>query len=142
MYLLLDENEYSRWIASAKKTLESARGDQARGDYNWACFKAQQAGGLAAKALLHGIGEAAYGHSVSRLLSNASTKGFAVPEEVMDCGRDLDKYYIPTRYPSAWSEGSPHEYYSERDGARAIYCAEIIISWVEEQWESLKRGGD
>ena len=39
---MLDEAVYSRWISMARRTLESARGDLERGDYNWACFKAQQ----------------------------------------------------------------------------------------------------
>ena len=37
---MLDEAEYTRWINSSRKTLNSALGDLERGDYNWACFKA------------------------------------------------------------------------------------------------------
>lgn len=65
---MLDEDKYARWIRSSKGTLRSAKGDLDRGDYNWACFKAQQAAEFAVEALLHGIGFHACGHSVSRLL--------------------------------------------------------------------------
>jgi HEPN domain-containing protein len=66
---MLDESEYSRWIKSSKRTLDSPGGDLERGDYNWVCFKAQQAAELAVEALLHGLGMPAYGHSVSKLLA-------------------------------------------------------------------------
>ena len=137
---MLDETEYSRWISSAKKTLESARGDLSRGDYNWTCFKAQQAAEMAVKALLHGLGLPAYGHSISKLLINLRSKGLQVPNDIIDIAKSLDKYYIPTRYPNAWVEGSPHEYYTKGDADSAIECARNIIEWVEEVWRYLRRG--
>jgi len=139
---MIDETEYARWIVTAKKTLDSAKGDLARGDYNWACFKAQQAAEFAVKALLHGIGAPAHGHSVSKLLSMLSAKGLNIPRELMQLAKTLDKYYVPTRYPNAWAEGAPHEYFTEEDASNAISYAEKIISWVEETWRSLKRGRD
>lgn len=139
--MFFDEDEYLRWVSTAKRTLESARGDLARGDYNWACFKAQQAAELAVKALLHGFGMPAYGYSVSRLISDISSRGITVPGEVMYYAKTLDKYYIPTRYPNAWVEGVPYEYYVEQDAVNAIKYVEEIISWVEDVWRSLRRGG-
>ncbi|MEM4535841.1 MAG: HEPN domain-containing protein [Nitrososphaerota archaeon] len=65
---MLDGSEFSRWISMVKKTIDSSRGDLERGDYNWACFKAQQSAEFAVKALLHGLGLEAYGHSISSLL--------------------------------------------------------------------------
>jgi len=78
--------------------LESAHGDLDRGDYNWACFKAQQAAEAAIKALLHGLGMPAYGHSISRLLTGIKSKEVPVPEDVIEYAKTLDKYYVPTRY--------------------------------------------
>jgi len=51
---MLDEGEYSRWIGSAHKTLESAQRDYEDGDYNWACFKAHQVAEKALKAIYGG----------------------------------------------------------------------------------------
>lgn len=135
---MLDEAEYSRWKGSSKSTLGSARGDSERGDYNWACFKAQQAAEFAVKALLHGIGMPAYGHSVSRLLAEAS-RGSEVSEDVVQGAKTLDKYYVPTRYPNAWVEGVPEEYYTERDAEEAFTSAEAVIGFVEKSWSLLKR---
>jgi len=136
---LLDIDEYLRWIISAKKTLDSARGDLKRGDYNWACFKAQQSAELAVKALLHGLGMPAYGHSVSRLILYVRSKGISVSEEVLEYAKTLDKYYVPTRCPNAWAEGAPHEYYTKRDAEESIRIAHKIVNWVEKLWKSLEK---
>ena len=93
---MLDEREFERWFEAAKRGLESARGDLDREDYNWACFKAQQAAELAVKGLLHGLGMPAYGHSVSRLLRQLEEKGLAASEDIVQAAKDLDKYYVPT----------------------------------------------
>ncbi len=136
---MLDETEYARWIKASKGTLRSARGDLDRGDYNWTCFKAQQAAEFAVKALLHGLGLPAYGHSISGLLTRVP-EDLAVQDEVIQDAKTLDKYYVPTRYPNAWAEGIPEEYYTKRDAESAIRCAEEVIGWVEASWRSLKGG--
>ena len=137
---MLDEAEYARWIRSSKGTLSSAGGDLERGDFNWACFKAQQAAELAAKALLHGLGLPVYGHSVSRLLTDFPPD-LRVRGEVVQAAKTLDKYYVPTRYPNVWAEGAPEDYYTREDAEDAIKCAEAIIGWVEASWRSLKGEG-
>lgn len=139
VFSLLDEAEYSRWMRSSRNTLGSAGGDSEREDYNWACFKTHQAAEFAVKALLHGVGMPAYGHSVSRLLAEAS-RGSEISEDVVQAAKTLDKYYVPTRYPNAWVEGTPEDYYTERDAEEAIKSAEVIIGFVESSWSSLKRG--
>ena len=136
---MLDDKEYLRWINTAKKNIESAYKDLEHGDYNWACFKAQQAGEAAVKALLHGIGVSAYGHSISKLLHSLKEIGLSVSDPLINYAKILDKYYIPTRYPNAWAEGSPHEYYTRDDGLKAIKSAEEIINWVEDTWRLLKQ---
>lgn len=138
MFLLLDDSEYSRWMSFSRSTLGSAGGDSERSEHNWACFKAQQAAEFAAKALLHGVGMPAFGHSVSRLLAESST-GLGVPDEVVQAAKTLDKYYVLTRYPHAWAEGVPSEYYTERDAEEAMASAEAVIGHVESSWASLKR---
>ncbi|MEM2739839.1 MAG: HEPN domain-containing protein [Candidatus Bathyarchaeia archaeon] len=137
---MLDGSEYLRWISTARRTLESAYGDMDRGDYNWACFKAQQAAEFAVKALLYGIGSPAYGHSVAKLLMNVRSAGISIPDEVVEYAKTLDKYYVPTRYPNVWAEGMPHEYYTKLDATNAISYSGYVISWVEDLWRYLKRG--
>ncbi|MEM3109533.1 MAG: HEPN domain-containing protein [Candidatus Bathyarchaeia archaeon] len=137
-YFMLDDEEYHRWMRSSRMTLESARGDLERGDYNWACFKAHQAAEFAVKALLHGLGLPAHGHGVSKLLME-------LPEGLEAHGmlreaKALDKYYVPTRYPDAWAEGTPEDYYTGEDAEEAVGYAKKIIDKVEHSWRSL--GGE
>ena len=133
MPVYLDESEYNRWQSHAKSTLRSAQIDKSSGFYNWACFKAQQAAEYMAKALLRGMGIESYGHSVSQLLKNAEFN-----EKVLNLAKKIDKYYIPTRYTDAWSEGLPEDYYTLEDAEDAIMCAESVMIEVEERWKSLK----
>jgi len=136
---MLDEEEYYRWMKASIKTLESASGDLNRGDYNWACFKAHQSAEFAVKALLHGLGLPAYGHSISKLLIKMQ-KNLEV-QQVLQEAKILDKYYIPTRYPNAWVEGSPEDYYTKNEGEEAIKHAKKLIEWVEGLWKLLKKEG-
>lgn len=137
LFRLLDEDEFNRWFNMALGTVRSAEGDLERGDYNWACFKAHQSAEFAVKALLRGVGEGAYGHSVSALLAAAHVGLKA--QDVMQQAKTLDKYYIPTRYPNVWAEGSPADYYTKEDASQAIEYAKSIIAWVEAAWKLLKQ---
>ncbi len=133
---MLDYSEFSRWMDMAKRTLESARRDAEGGDYNWACFKAQQAAEFAVKAYLYGIGQPRAGHAVSLLLSH-----IGAPEELVDKAKYLDKMYVPTRYPNAWSEGAPYQYYTRRDAEEAIEICREVIDYIEARWKALRSSG-
>ena len=134
---LFDDEEYRRWIEMSKRTLHSAEGDLEREDHNWACFKAHQAAGCAVKALLHGLGLAPKGHSISLLTRSIPRE--LNPDEILDLAKTLDKHYIPTRYPNAWSEGIPADYYTLKDSREAVSYASKIINWVEEKWKLLRK---
>ncbi|MGQ9642159.1 MAG: HEPN domain-containing protein, partial [Candidatus Bathycorpusculaceae bacterium] len=86
-----------------------------------------------------GCGLPSYGHSLSRLLTSVEEDLGSIEHEIVEAAKTLDKYYIPTRYPNAWVEGSPEEYYTKMDAEAAIKSAEQIISWVEERWKLLKK---
>lgn len=124
----------------AERTLRSALRDAESGDYNWACFKAHQAAEFALKALLYGIGKPARGHSATRLLREISAL-VEVGEELFEDAALLDKFYVPTRYVDAWSEGVPYEYFTRRDAESAIGAAEKIIEFVKKTWTRLGGGG-
>ncbi|MGC9153150.1 MAG: HEPN domain-containing protein [Vulcanisaeta sp.] len=139
MGVSIDNEEFNRWILMARRTLDSARGDEDRGDYNWACFKAHQASEFAVKAFLYGVGRPVRGHSITHLLNELS-KMFPVPDDVVDLGKFLDKFYVPTRYVGAWSEGVPYEYFTRGDAEMAIKAAERIVLFVEDLWRGLLSG--
>ena len=133
----LDEDEFNRWQAHARSTLRSAYIDKSSGFYNWACFKAQQSAEYSAKAFLRGIGFDSIGQSVSMLLKKG---GFS--EDSIKLAKKIDKYYIPTRYTDAWSEGLPEDYYTIEEAEDALECSEKVISDVDDKWKSLKDGKD
>ena len=56
-------------------------------------------------------------------------------DNIINLAKKIDKYYIPTRYTDAWSEGLPEDYYTAEE---ALVCSEKVISEVDEKWRSLK----
>jgi HEPN domain-containing protein len=117
------------WLKQAKRKLESARWDIQGGFYEDACFSAQQAAELAAKALLESQGRIEIGHSVQDLLRKAGVSG----AKLLEAGRTLDRYYIPTRYPNSFSSGTPMDYYDELTAKEAVELAARIIKFVERE---------
>jgi HEPN domain-containing protein len=110
----------------AQGDLEHARSDEERGYYNWACFSAQQAAEKALKAAFQKIGAEAWGHSVADLLKELSSR-YPVPDDLVELGLELDKAYIPTRYPNAHPSGSPRSRYTGKEAKRLIeYASEIL----------------
>ncbi len=136
---IVDENEFNRWMRSAVLTLESAKRDKANGDYNWSCFKAHQAAEKALKALLWGLGNPKTGHSLIELGNALKNMDIEIPLNVYEALARLSKFYIPTRYPDAWSEGVPEEYYTDNEAEEAIRLAESVIEWVRDVWRRLLR---
>ncbi len=93
------------WLDEAQGDLDHAQNDVQGGFYNWACFSAQQAAEKAIKAVFQRMGAEAWGHSVADLLKELSKK-HEIPGELSDNALELDKAYIPTRYPNAHPSGS------------------------------------
>jgi HEPN domain len=51
--------------------------------------------------------------------------------ELFDQAKMLDRYYIPTRYPNSFAQGSPKDYFTQRDVEEAIHCTRNIIAFCE-----------
>jgi len=116
------------WLDEAKGDLEHARNDLDGGFYNWACFSSQQAAEKAIKAVFQRMGAEAWGHSAADLLKEVSKK-HDIPEELQDGALELDKAYIPTRYPNAHPSGSPRSRYTKEEARRLIGYAERIVKF-------------
>ncbi|MEM1655202.1 MAG: HEPN domain-containing protein [Nitrososphaerota archaeon] len=134
---MLNEFKYSRWIRAACQALESAKADLSRGEYNWSCFKAEQAAECALKGLLKGLGILYDTHSLTRMLAGLPKD--LDSSSITKAVSELDKLFLPTRYPDAWVEGVPSNYYTRQNARAAISYAMMIIKWVEDAWSSLKR---
>ncbi|MEW6727521.1 MAG: HEPN domain-containing protein [Bacillota bacterium] len=128
---LLDQDEYRRWLAQAEYTLSSAERDMFAGDHAWACFKAQQAGEYALKALVRAAGMFAPGHSTLRIARILRDAGFTLPDDMEKWCRELDRHYIPPRYPDAYPSGSPFEYYDRETAERAVVCASRLVQFAK-----------
>jgi HEPN domain-containing protein len=123
-------NRANDWFAQAQRDLEQARSSQAEQRHEWACFAAQQAAEKAVKALHLWLGQEAWGHVVARLLVELP---LTVPELLVDQGRVLDNFYIPTRYANGHPQGAPFEHYSNLQSSQAIAYASEIITFVRTQ---------
>jgi HEPN domain-containing protein len=112
------------WMDQAQGDLGHAQHDLAHGFYDWACFSAQQAAEKAVKAVFQKLGAEA-GAIPAELLRDP------VSEELINGALELDKVYIPARYPNAHPSGSPRERYTKNEAARLIQYAEQIIKFCE-----------
>lgn len=126
--------EVNRWLSDALWDLDTAALLHRNGRHNAACFYAQQAAEKAAKALLYPINQAPWGHSVRLPLERyAQLSSDSEAAGLIPLARDLDRHYIPSRYPNAHPEGTSHEAYDEDTSKEAIIRAEKIISFVNQR---------
>lgn len=118
------------WIAQAARDLEQAEASARDGRHEWACFAAQQAADKAVEGLHLHLGQEAWGHVVARLLSELTV---TVPNELVEKGRVLDNFYVPSRYPNGHPEGAPFEHYGPIQSGEAIRHAREILGFVDSQ---------
>jgi HEPN domain-containing protein len=120
------------WMTQAGRNLEQARESAAGGRHEWACFAAQQAAEAAVKALHLHLKQEAWGHVIRRLLE-ALPESTRASEGLLEAGRVLDGYYIPTRYPNGHPEGAPGEHYGPLQSGQAIHHAGQIVEFCRTQ---------
>jgi HEPN domain-containing protein len=116
------------WLGQAERDLAHARNARASGDHEWACFAAQQAAEKALKAVIFAKGGQPWGHSALGL-ARALPASIAPPRSVLDSCRDLDKFYVTTRYPNGFPQGKPGDYFSDQDCVHAIQQAETVLEF-------------
>jgi HEPN domain-containing protein len=119
------------WLDEAQGDLEHARSDMEGGFHNWACFSAQQSAEKAIKAVFQRMGAEAWGHSVADLLEELAKK-HEIPGELSNQALELDKAYIPTRYPNAHPSGSARSRYTKQEAMRLIGYAEAIVKFCSD----------
>ena len=127
------------WLNQAARDLEHAKLVAKKGFHEWACFSAQQAAEKAVKALHQALGADIWGHSTWRLLEELPA-GWRPGPELVDLARELDRFYMPTRYPNMHPSGSPYQYYTKSDAERAVEIAERIVSFCRGKVEEAEQG--
>ena len=123
-------NRWRDWLAQAKRDLNHAVHACEDEDFEWSCFSAQQGAEKAVKAVFLYLHGESWGHSVFALLRALSDK-IEISERLVEAAKNLDKHYIPTRYPNGFDSGMPGEYYTKKDAQEAIENAREIIEFCE-----------
>ncbi len=123
------------WMEQAQWDLLHAKGDIEQKFYDWACFSAQQAAEKAVKAALPKIGIEAWGYSVADLLEELMFH--PAPVELKEAAFELDKAYIPARYPDAHPTGSPSRRYTKKEAERLVSDAGQILLFCQDILSSL-----
>ncbi len=118
------------WLNQAERDLAQAEASQSEGRHEWACFAAHQAAEKAVKALHLARRQEAWGHLVARLIQELPGP---VDPELIERGRVLDNFYVPTQYPNGHPEGSPFEHYGPLQSREAIEHARQILGFVRSQ---------
>ncbi len=125
-------NRAKDWFEQGVRDLQQAEDSRRAGRHEWACFAAQQAAEKAVKALHLSLGQEAHGHVIARLLRELPAT-VLVPDDLVEEGRVLDGFYIPSRYPNSHPEGAPFEHFGTLHSEEAIRYAREIIEFVGAQ---------
>lgn len=123
-------NRYKDWLAQSQRDLEQAESSQREERHEWACFAAHQAAKKAVKSLHLFHQQEAWGHVISKLMSELPIK---VIPELIDKAKVLDSFYIPTRYANGHPEGAPFEHFGKLQSQDVIVYASEIIRYVRAQ---------
>jgi len=125
-------NRAQDWFNQSLRDLEQAQDSMQAMRHEWACFAAQQAAEKAVKALHLYHRQEAWGHVVARLLQELP-ESVLVPNHLIEQGRVLDNFYIPSRYPNGHPEGAPFEHYGPLQSEEAVRYAREIVEFVRDQ---------
>jgi HEPN domain-containing protein len=125
----MGEDTASRWFGQAKWDLKAARDSEAAGNYEWACFQAQQAAEKALKAFLLAAGSMPpLTHSIRTLLSECAQADERFGQ--INASIELEGYYVGTRYPDSLPGNVPHMHYDEEAAQRCLSLASSVIEFV------------
>lgn len=123
---------FQDWLRQARRDFSLAQQAAQSAYYEWACFAAQQAAEKVVKALFQKLGGEAWGHAVAELLL-ALPSPESAPPDLIGRARELDKHYMPTRYPNLHPAGAPADVYTKEEAERALEHAEAILTFCEDK---------
>lgn len=81
------------------------------------------------KALHLHHGQEAWGHVIGTLLQELPDS-VPIPDDLIDRGRVLDNFYIPSRYPDSHPEGPPFEHFGPLQSEAALDHARAVLEFV------------
>jgi HEPN domain-containing protein len=116
-------------LADAEDFLGASYDLLERSRWSKVCFNAQQAAGLALKAVLRRLGVERRTHSLVDLLEELA-KHLPESDKFRDDVKILDQYYIPTRYANAFASGPAKDKYTGEQARDAVERARRIVEWA------------
>lgn len=124
--------EAKNWFTQAKAEFEDAKDLEQRKRFYLALFLYQQAAEKALKAFLFSLGEEElFTHSVKDLIDIAVS--YAKNFKQVKQAKDLDRFYIPTRYPNGLAGNVPAEFFDNpEECAAAQKLAKGVIDLVRQ----------
>ena len=121
-----------RWLNQAKNDLEAAKWNSEGKFYAHACFLSQQAAEKALKAYLYSIGKRKIiTHSTYTLARECAQENNAFNSILSICA-ELDKHYIPSRYPNGLPDSTPSEVYLKQDAQVSINNSQKILDFISK----------
>lgn len=140
---MLDHEEFARRRATADEALRSACAQRDAGFPQYACFMAEQAAQAALKAVLRGLAAEVRGHDLVALADAVTDQTAApAPDDVTAGLQSLSRHYIASRYPDAYTAGTPASHYGPRDAETALADAERVIAHVDRIWVTVRGEAD
>jgi HEPN domain-containing protein len=140
------------WLRQAEHDLEVARTTRQAGQFDWACFAAQQAAEKAIKALFESLYAERLTNVLHEVMGPAVRKakfepwswGNAVHTLIerlvvdepglgnfLEAAKVLDKFYIRTRYPNGLEKGAPADAYTPTEADLAIGHATKFVEFCQ-----------
>jgi HEPN domain-containing protein len=123
--------EALRWFEEGENDISTSRILLENKKYNPSAFYSQQAAEKILKGLLLAYNEGTWGHSVLSLLRRLDEIMDVDISEAEQCAKELDRHYIPSRYPDAYPSGRPEDYYTEKIAKEALTCAIKIKEFAQ-----------
>ena len=122
------EKEAVRWIRQSEDDFKFVQWVLSGNAYfDKGCFIAQQAGEKALKACPYALGRrSVIGHSLFELSNELSQKDSRF-SPLMDAAKQLDRFFIPTRYPNGIPGGSPFQVFDRQDLEKALDALEQVM---------------
>lgn len=131
-----NRSEYEPWIISAREDLDLAKVtlSEQQSFFPAICFHAQQSAEKALKAFLYFKKDLDIPrqHSIELLIKLCSKHDGSFLD-FRDKAKDLDAYYLPTRYPDALPGTPPSGIFNENEASDAIKIAQEILEFVENK---------
>ncbi|MFZ3167502.1 MAG: HEPN domain-containing protein [Candidatus Methanoperedens sp.] len=124
--------EAQRWLSQAKSDLEAAKWNAEGKFYAHACFLSQQAAEKALKAYLYSIGKRKLITHSTYTLAKECAQENSVFNSILSICAELDKNYIPSRYPNGLPDSIPSEVYLKQDAQVSINHSEKILEIVSK----------